>query len=259
VCLQAPNLSHTLGICQGIADIRFVLRSRLLCCVLRSGSGDCDGCVGSAVVVRCLSRSSQTQQSRCRSDSASAAVPPEREADAYWRLVADRRKVRIAKRKANQEILLDDYVLTQPPTYSGPPKPVDPSGAPEEPPPVPKYVPVKADFLRSAAEYFQFTPQEPETELQYKRAYAKVAFGVGLTKEQIVRIYAFEAGGTGTYDVQAGLEIRKPGARAISTALGYNQLLGTNSVELMAEHGDQFVRQLKKTSCRSRSPIKGTI
>jgi hypothetical protein len=32
---------------------------------------------------------------------------------------------------------------------------------------------------------------------------------------------------------------------AITTALGYNQLLATNSVELLAEQGDQFVKQLK--------------
>jgi hypothetical protein len=169
----------------------------------------------------------------------------ERDADVYWTLVAGKRRTRVAKRNANQEILLDDYVLTQPPKYSGPPKPVDPSGAPEEPP-VPKYVPVKDDFLKNAVEYFQFAPQQPDTESQYKRAYVKVAFEAGLTKEQVVRIYAFEAGGNGTYDVQAGLETSKPGARAISTALGYNQLLSTNSVELLAEHGSKFITQLKK-------------
>jgi len=59
-----------------------------------------------------------------------------------------------------------------------------------------------------------------------------------------VRIYAFESGGDGAYDVQAGLEQPKPGAQAISTALGYNQLLATNSVELMAEKGNQVIRSL---------------
>ena len=67
-----------------------------------------------------------------------------------------------------------------------------------------------------------------------------------MTPEQCVRIYAFESGGDGTYDVQAGLEYNVPGARAITTAFGYNQLLGTNSVELLAEAGDAFVSTLKK-------------
>jgi len=105
--------------------------------------------------------------------------------------------------------------------------------------------PVAADFLKAAGEQFNFVPQRPQSEIEFKRAYAKVAFAAGLTKEQAVRIYGFEAGGNGTYDVQAGLEYQTPGARAISTALGYNQLLSTNSVELMAEQGDQFLTVLK--------------
>src|SRR5215813_13411488 len=167
----------------------------------------------------------------------------EAEADAYWGSIADKRKLRRVKRRNNPDIALGDYVLTQPPVYSGPPKPVDPSAPPEEVP-ARKYVPVVADFLRAAAKEFNFVPQQPRTEMEYKRAYAKAAAAAGLTKEQVVRIYAFESGGDGAYDVQAGLEQPKPGAQAISTALGYNQLVATNSVELMAEKGDQFIRTL---------------
>src|SRR5262249_47989966 len=108
-----------------------------------------------------------------------------------------------------------------------------------------QYVPVVADLLRAAAREFRFVPQRPQSEIEYKMAYVRVAALAGLTKEQVVRIYAFEAGGDGTYDVQAGLEQPKPGARAISTALGYNQLLATNSVELLAEKGDEFVAALQ--------------
>ena len=78
-----------------------------------------------------------------------------------------------------------------------------------------------------------------------KRAYARIASIVGLTREQAVRIYAFESGGDGTYDVGAGLEQPTPGAQAISTVLGYTQLLATNSVELIAEKGDEFIDILK--------------
>jgi hypothetical protein len=162
---------------------------------------------------------------------------------AYWTAIADKRRVRNAKRHNGQQVLLDDYVLMQPPAYVGPPKPAEPSTQPEVAPPR-KYVPVVSDFLQAAAEQYKFAPQRPRSELQYKRAYAQIAAAAGLTKEQIVRIYGFEAGGNGNYDVQAGLEYPRPDASAISTALGYNQLLGTNSVELMAEKGDKLIKEL---------------
>ena len=182
----------------------------------------------------------------------------EADADAYWESIADKRRLRRAKRRNNQDIVLGDYVLTQPPVYSGPPKPVDPSAPPEEAPPR-KYVPVVADFLRAAAKEFNFVPQPPRSEMEYKRAYARVAAAAGLTKEQAVRIYAFESGGDGAYDVQAGLEQPKPGAQAISTALGYNQLLATNSVELMAEKGDQFIRTLSAKAAGLPDEAKKTL
>jgi hypothetical protein len=169
----------------------------------------------------------------------------EGEANAYWSAIADKRRIRNAKRHGNKEILIEDYVLTQPPVYTGPAQPVDPS-APAENVSQPKaYVPVVADFLQSAAKHFNFVPQRPRSEIEYKRAYAMVAAAAGLTWDQAVRIYGFESGGNGKYDVQAGLEHPTLGAHAISTALGYNQLLATNSVELLAEKGDLFLRTLK--------------
>jgi hypothetical protein len=169
----------------------------------------------------------------------------EGEANAYWNSIADKRRLRNAKRHGNKEILIEDYVLAQPPVYSGPPMPVDPSAPTDNEPPPRAYVPVVADFLHSAAKHFNFVPRRPQSEIEYKRAYATVAAAAGLTREQAVRIYGFESGGNGKYDVQAGLEHPTPGAHAISTALGYNQLLATNSVELLAEKGDQFIRTLK--------------
>ncbi|MGB6434157.1 MAG: hypothetical protein WBF59_09005, partial [Bradyrhizobium sp.] len=75
----------------------------------------------------------------------------------------------------------------------------------------------------------------------------------GLTREQAVRVYSFETGGTGNYDVQAGIE--HGGKRAISTAMGYNQLLTTNSIELLAEQGPEFVRALtQKAAVPSGQP-----
>ena len=91
-------------------------------------------------------------------------------------------------------------------------------------------IPRVADFISAAAEHFKFVPQRPDSDLEFKRAYARVARAAGLTEEQAVRIYAFETGGNGTYDVQAGLTHPKKGSKPISPAVGYNQLLSTNSV-----------------------------
>ena len=156
----------------------------------------------------------------------------------YWSKVTEKRKSRRARRASGQRITLDDYVLDQPPIYTGPPKPVDPA---EEKKPPPRIIPIVEDFLENAKQHFGFTPQAPASEVEYKRAYAKAAAAAGLAKEACVKIYGFESGGNGKYDVQAGLEYDRPGAHAISTALGYNQLLTTNSVELAAEAGDKLL------------------
>jgi hypothetical protein len=168
----------------------------------------------------------------------------EQEAGAYWNAISERRRGRNAKRRDHQPIALDDYFLTQPPVYSGPKRPVNPAPEPEpeHPPRVHKAIPVVADLLQAAAQQYQFQPQRPASELEFKRAYARVAAAAGLTREQAVRVYAFETGGTGNYDVQSGIE--HGGRRAISTAIGYNQLLTTNTVELLAEQGPEFVKAL---------------
>lgn len=163
------------------------------------------------------------------------------EAGAYWSAISDKRRGRNAKRRERQAITLDDYVLTHPPLYNGPKRPVNPEPD-EEKPRERKAIPVVADLLQAAAEQFQFTPQQPATEAEFKRAYARYALASGLTREQAVRVYSFETGGTGNYDVQSGIE--HGGRRAISTAIGYNQLLTTNSVELVAEQGHEFVKEL---------------
>jgi hypothetical protein len=176
----------------------------------------------------------------------------EAEASAYWASVTERRRGRNAKRREHQAIALDDYVLTQPPVYTGPRRPVNPSPTPTEPvgPRVRKAIPVVADLLKAASEHFQFAPQRPTTEAEFKRAYARVALAAGLTREQAVRVYAFETGGNGNHDMQSGLSASRPGSRAISTAVGYNQLLTTNSVELLAEQGGEIVRALSEKAAR---------
>jgi hypothetical protein len=105
---------------------------------------------------------------------------------------------------------------------------------------------VVADFLKNAAEQFAFIPDRPASERDFKRAYARAALAAGLTREQIVGVYAFETGGNGAYDSQAGLVPYRPGARAISPAIGYNQLLSTNTVSLLAEHGGRLAGVLRQ-------------
>jgi hypothetical protein len=162
-------------------------------------------------------------------------------ANAYWDEIAAKRRIRIGKRRQHEPITLQDYVLAQPPAYSGPPRPVDPR-APTEQPPEHEPIPVVADFLKAAAEEFGFVPDLPRSEADFKRAYAKAASAAGLTKEQIVGVYAFETGGRGTYDMQSGISATR--TRAISPALGYNQLLSTNTVSLLAENGERYLAAL---------------
>ncbi|MDI1344602.1 MAG: hypothetical protein PSV22_10945 [Pseudolabrys sp.] len=172
-----------------------------------------------------------------------ARQPYEQQAQAYWDEVAAKRRIRNDKRRAHVAVLLEDYVLDQPPVYAGPPRPVDPSApagpTPGEAPPIP----VLADFLNNAKQQFGFVPDRPQNEVDFKRAYAKAASEAGLTREQIVGVYAFETGGNGTYDMQAGVSATRP--RAISPAVGYNQLLSTNTVSILAEHGARILATIR--------------
>jgi hypothetical protein len=179
----------------------------------------------------------------------------EADAGAYWNSIADKRRGRNAKRREHLAIGLDDYVLTQPPLYTGPPRPQNPEPSapePEQPRREHKYIPVVADLLKAAAEHFQWTPQQPANDLEFKRAYARFASAAGLTREQAVRVYAFETGGNGTHASQSGFH----GSRAISTAIGYNQLLTTNTVELLAEQGPEFVKELTGKAAGLSGPAR---
>ncbi|WP_213772365.1 hypothetical protein [Bradyrhizobium sp. dw_78] len=183
----------------------------------------------------------------------------DQEASDYWSAIADKRRGRNAKRREHLPIDPDDYVLTQPPVYNGPKRPINPlpEQEPERPPRERKYIPVVADLLKAAAEQFQFRPQLPASETEFKRAYARYAAAAGLTREQAVRVYSFETGGTGNYDVQSGIE--HGGSRAISTAIGYNQLLTTNSVELIAEQGPELIRALTAKAAPLSGPARRAI
>ena len=85
----------------------------------------------------------------------------EEEAGAYWNSIAEKRRGRNAKRREHLAIALDDYVLTQPPVYTGPKRPVNPEGeeAPEARPRQHKAIPLVGDLLQAASAHFQWAPQ----------------------------------------------------------------------------------------------------
>src|SRR5205085_12459011 len=151
-----------------------------------------------------------------------ARAASEQDAVANWSSIAERRRGRNAKRRKQRAIGLDDYVLIQPPVYSGPARPANPEPSPAEPEPTRrerKYIPVVADLLKAATQHFQYAPQRPASETEFKRAYARVASAAGLTRDQAVRVDSFEPGGNGRHDMQSGLSASRPASRAISPAL----------------------------------------
>ena len=169
----------------------------------------------------------------------------EREHRAYWSSVEGKRDLRRAKRLMRQAFEPEDYVQVQPPKYQGPELPSDVARIVAELRPVAeeKQLASVSDFLAAAKAQFGFVPKRA-TEAEFKRKYAIEALKVGLTKDQVVRVYALETGGMGTYDMQSGINPVTRQGRPISSALGYAQLLHANSVGGVVKHGDEFVRRL---------------
>jgi len=83
---------------------------------------------------------------------------------------------------------------------------VDPSPTPSEREPASgSTVPVVADLLKATAEQFQFTPQRPANEIEFKRAYAAQAAAAGLTRSRRCGSFRSRTGGSGNHDMQSGL------------------------------------------------------
>lgn len=183
-----------------------------------------------------------------------------RETTKYWDRIGSTRTARRRKRARGKEITLSDYVLDQPPEYAGPPAPVPPSilrhpKRAEKPEKDKSSLPTVPDFLRYAKRHFSFSPELPIDEMDYKLAYAWTALEKGISKDQAVRIYGFEASGNGTYDVQAGLESKDAvakGRKPISTALGYNQLLVANTIGIVSKHGSHILKVLQERHTASK-------
>jgi hypothetical protein len=173
-------------------------------------------------------------------------------AAAYWQQIEAVRSARRQKKAANQPLVATDYVRDMPPVYTG--APLSPALAKKITDATPKdpdtYIPVVADYLQAAQASYGFVPRTI-TEAEFKRAYAVEALANGLTKDHVVRVYAFETGGKGTFDMQAGIDPLTKQGRGISTALGYAQLLAANSCNELVKHGPGFIRRLDEMARRA--------
>lgn len=171
--------------------------------------------------------------------------------DAYWREVSDKRALRRKRKAAKAELRSDDYVHAFPPEYKGPYLPValqkrwnqfQAEDRGPSKPADPK--PTVTDFLSLARAHYGFVP-ERISEHEFKRRYAREALALGLTKNQVVRIYALETSGLGTADMVAGIHpITKKGT-PISTAMGYAQLLAANTINEIRKSGPAFIERLE--------------
>ncbi len=188
----------------------------------------------------------------------------ERRLDAYWHEVERKRKGRRPKRSSGKFYASEDYVLTFPPEYKGPElsKDIDrrwtqfqSAQAKAQPEKAKRQLPGIEDFLAAAKKYYGFTPARI-SEREFKRRYAAEALALGLTKEQVVRVYALETGGNGTADMQAGINPITKRGHPISSALGYAQLLHANSIGELVTNGDNFIFRLKKLAAATNDPAR---
>ena len=178
--------------------------------------------------------------------------------DTYWDAIESKRHQRRRKRNSKLDFNANDYVMTLPPSYEGPSLSAQLgkkysaflAAQREAAPNPPKELATIADYLAAAKRVYGFTP-ERVSEREFKQRYAAEAAALGLSKEQVVRIYALETGGVGTYDMQAGVHPRSKTGRAISSALGYAQLLDANSINEVSRSGAKFIERLKK---KARDP-----
>ncbi|MGC2601379.1 MAG: hypothetical protein WA384_08500 [Rhodomicrobium sp.] len=206
------------------------------------------------VLQEAIARLTPEQQSRLKAYEA-AHIAFAHRADQYWRLIELKRRKRKAKFAAGPDVTPADYVAEQPPVYKGPARPDDVMKLLPKPPAPPvelrEPVPVVADFLRQADEVYGFRPDRV-SEDDFMIFYAMEAIRLGLTRDQVVRLYALETGGMGTQDLQSGYNPRT--GHAASTALGYAQLLAANTIEQLRKEGPEFVARLEREASDGSVP-----
>lgn len=198
------------------------------------------------------------QQAAAFREHLRARATHEENLDAYWSDVELKRDERKRKRTLGQAYKVTDYIREQPPKYTGPAVPPDVAKIIANlklPEPEAASRADVADFLSNAKAHYGFVP-ERTTEREFKRRYAAEALAVGLTKMQVVRVYALETGGRGTYDMQAGIDPDTKQGKPISSALGYAQLLNANSIDVLVRYGGVFIERLKAMADRAKGNAK---
>jgi hypothetical protein len=194
----------------------------------------------------------------------SAQAHFERRVDAYWHEVERKRKARRPKRSRSFLYSDNDYVRVFPPVYHGPAlskglaarwQQYETAHERAKPQKSKKPQPGVADFLAAAKKYYGFVPRRI-SEHEFKRHYAEEAISLGLTKEQVVRVYALETGGNGTSDMQAGVHPVTKKGRPISSALGYAQLLHANTIGELVKNGNEFIKRLSRMEQRAQDPAR---
>ncbi len=191
----------------------------------------------------------------------------DRRLDAYWHEVDRKRAVRKRARAPGHFYVPADYVLTFPPEYSGPELSKDVAqrwasylAAKEQTHPTPAKAPQPGvdDFIAAAKANYGFVPERvPERE--FKRRYAEESVALGLTKEQVVRVYALETGGVGTADMQSGINPVTRRGSPISSALGYAQLLHANTIGELVTSGDKFIARLTRMAVATSDPARAQV
>jgi hypothetical protein len=226
--------------------------------------------IGIAVGLAVLGQSGLPRAEEVRSELAARLTPEQlriyeqylkarttfdRQLQAYWRAVDSKRDARRARRMLGQDYTPDDYITEQPPKYRGPELPAEIAKIVNEVRPLEpeKLLPNVADFLESAKAQYGFVPT-PTTEREFKRRYAEEALAVGLSKDQVVRIYALETGGQGTYDMQSGINPITRQGKPISSALGYAQLLHANSTSEFVKYGESWAKRLLAMAAKPGTP-----
>lgn len=171
--------------------------------------------------------------------------------DQYWAAVDQKRQGRKRKRSGKIQFDTTDYVMSFPPKYQGPSLSSELAAKygqfltaqRQTNPTQQKELATVPDYLAAAKSVYNFVP-ERVSEKEFKLRYAKEAITLGLSKDQVVRVYALETGGVGTYDMQSGIHPSNKSGRAISSALGYAQLLDANSINELARSGATFIARL---------------
>jgi hypothetical protein len=219
--------------------------------------------VGAASTIAFLSSLSDSELDEFRAWKEARSTFDE-QTDEYWGAIESKRQVRRKKRNAKVPFSSSDYVMSFPPAYKGPKLSAQLSKKyysfleqqKTTSPPATRELATLSDYLDAAKRVYGFVP-ERVSEREFKLRYAEEAHALGLSKEQVVRVYALETGGNGTYDMQAGIHPVKKTGRAISSAIGYAQLLDANSINELARSGGTFITLLnRKLRDPSNSPAR---